>query len=339
MIALARGPDRRRRELFRETSRTMGVHEAIIEKDFWVCLVLRMLFSSERWGGSMVFKGGTSLSKVFRAVERFSEDIDLILDWRELGYSKDDPWLPESKSKKDRFVKATAPMTRQFLNEVFVPSLRELCARELGTLLTIRADEDIVKVEYPRAFDNPSIIPYVILELGPLAAWTPHEDAVITPYAAERYPGVFTTPDCHLKVVTIERTFWEKATILHQEYHRPADKPMPARYSRHYYDVSKLAVDSIADAALKRISLLPKVVEFKERFYKVPWSNLANARPGSFRLVPPAARIPDLERDYRAMGSMFFHSEPSFEVVLETLDRLESRINTATRHPGAKDAS
>jgi len=337
MIELAKGPDRRRQELFRETSRKMGVHEAIIEKDFWVCLILWILFSSERWGDKVVFKGGTSLSKVYGAIERFSEDIDLILDWRELGYSKDDPWLPESKNKKDQFVKATTPMTRQFLNEVFAPSLQELCARELGPLLTIRADEDIVKVEYPRAFANPSILPYIILELGPLAAWTPHQDAVITPYAAEQYPGVFTTPDCHLKVVTIERTFWEKATILHQEYHRPEDKPMPARYSRHYYDVFKMAKASIADPALKQIDILPRVVEFKERFYKAAWSNLASACPGSFRLLPPAVRIPDLERDYQAMGSMFFHEEPTFSVVLESLGNLESRINTV--HAQDKDSA
>lgn len=328
MIELARGLDRRRQELFRETSRKMGVHEAIIEKDFWVCLILRILFSSERWGDKVVFKGGTSLSKAFRAIERFSEDIDLILDWRELGYSKDDPWLPESKNKKDQFVKATTPITRKFLSEVFTPSLQELCTRELGPLLTIRTEEDIVMVEYPRAFANPSILPYIILELGPLAAWTPHEDAVITPYAAEQYPSVFTTPDCHLKVVTIERTFWEKATILHQEYHRPSDKPMPPRYSRHYYDVFKMTKASILDSALKQIDLLPKVVEFKERFYKATWSNLAKACPGSFRLVPPIARIPDLEHDYQAMGSMFFHAEPSFDVVLESLESLESRINT-----------
>ena len=328
MIELARGPDRRRQELFRETSRKMGVHEAIIEKDFWVCLILRMLFSSERWGNKVVFKGGTSLSKVYGAIERFSEDIDLILDWRELGYSKDDPWLPASNSKKDQFVKATTPITRQFLNEVFAPSLQELCARELGPFLTIRADEDIVKVEYPRAFANPSILPYIILELGPLAAWTPHEDAVITPYAAEQYPSVFTASECHLKVVTLERTFWEKATILHQEYHRPADKPMPPRYSRHYYDVFKMAKDPVLNSVLRQIELLPRVVEFKERFYKATWSNLSNARPGSFRLVPPPARIPDLERDYRAMGSMFFHAEPSFDVVLESLRNLESQINT-----------
>jgi predicted nucleotidyltransferase component of viral defense system len=327
MIELATGPDRRRQELFRETSRKMGVHEAIIEKDFWVCLILHILFSSTRWGGKIVFKGGTSLSKVFRAIARFSEDIDLILDWRELGYSKDDPWLPESKNKKDQFVKTTTPMTRQFLNEVFAPSLQELCAHELGSLLTIRADEDIVKVEYPRAFANPSILPYIILELGPLAAWTPNKDAVITPYAAEQYPGVFTTPECHLKVVTIERSFWEKATILHQEYHLPSDKLMPARYSRHYYDVFKMAKASIADSALRQIDLLPRVVEFKERFYKATWSNLASAFPGSFRLVPPAVRIPGLVRDYASMSAMFFHEEPSFDAILDVLGNLESRIN------------
>ena len=103
---------------------------------------------------------------------------------------------------------------------------------------------------------------------------------------------------------------------------------MPARYSRHYYDVFKMAKASIVDSSLRHIDLLPRIVEFKERFYKVAWSNLASARPGSFRLVPPPARIPDLERDYQAMGSMFFHADPSFDVVLESLGELESRINT-----------
>lgn len=312
MIELAKGPDRPRQEVFRETSRKMGIHEAIIEKDFWVCLILRILFLSERWGDKVVFKGGTSLSKVYGAIDRFSEDVDLILDWRELGYSKDDPWLPESTTKKDLFVKATTPKTRQFLNEVFAPSFQAICDSEVGPLLTIRADDDIVKVEYPRAFSNPSILPYVILEIGPLAAWTPHKAAVITPYAAEQYPKVFSIPTCKLKVVTAERSFWEKATILHQEYYRPADKPMPGRYSRYYYDVFKMTQGTIADSALEHIDLLPRVVEFKERFYKTPWSNLVNARPGSFHLVPPDERIPSLERDYASMSSMFFHKEPSF---------------------------
>lgn len=333
MIDLAKGSARRRQELFRETSRKMGVHEAIIEKDFWVCLILRILFSSEHWGDKIVFKGGTSLSKVYGVIERFSEDIDLILDWRELGYSKGEPWLPESNRKRDRFVKETTPKTRQFLSDVFLPSLQALCTRELGSILSIQVVDDIVKVEYPRAFDNPSILPYIILEIGPLAAWAPHKDAVITPYAAVEYPQVFSEPTCDLKVVTAERTFWEKATILHQEYHRPEDKPMPGRYSRHYYDIFKMDKATIASSALEQIDLLPKVVEFKERFYRASWSNLANARPGSFHLVPPAARIPDLARDYAAMTSMFFHVEPSFDVILETLGTLESRINAfGTQH-------
>lgn len=328
MIELAKGPDRRRQEVFRETSRKMGIHEAIIEKDFWVCLVLHILFSSERWGDKIIFKGGTSLSKVYKAIDRFSEDVDLILDWREVGYSLNDPWLPESNTKKDQFVKATTPKTRQFLNEVFVPSLQAICDSEVGPLLTIQTDKDIVTAEYPKAFSNPSILPYVVLEIGPLAAWTPHKAAAITPYAAEQYPKAFSISACTLKVVTAERSFWEKATILHQEYYRPADKPTPSRYSRHYYDVFKMTQSPIANSALEHIDLLPRVVEFKERFYKTPWSNLVNARPGSFHLMPPDARIPFLARDYASMSSMFFHAEPSFDTVLESLGDLESRINS-----------
>jgi len=98
-----------------------------------------------------------------------------------------------------------------------------------------------------------------------------------------------------------------------------------------------MAKASIVDSALKQIELLPRVVEFKERFYKAMWSHLASARPGLFRLVPPPVRIPDLERDYQLMGSMFFHAEPSFDVVLESLRNLESQIN-AVRAPNKDSA-
>jgi hypothetical protein len=133
MIELAKGPDRRRQELFRETSRKMAVHEAIIEKDFWVCLILRIIFSSERWGDKVVFKGGTSLSKAFGAIERFSEDIDLILDWRLLGYTDEEPWAARSANQQDLFGRAANQKAAEFLSEEEVVTYMQI----VGSLIWI----------------------------------------------------------------------------------------------------------------------------------------------------------------------------------------------------------
>lgn len=92
MKNVARLSNNDRSELFRNTSDKMGLNEAIVEKDFWVCFMLDYLFHRSPWKDSITFKGGTSLSKAFHLISRFSEDIDLILDWRVLGYKKDEPW-------------------------------------------------------------------------------------------------------------------------------------------------------------------------------------------------------------------------------------------------------
>ena len=134
------------------------------------------------------------------------------------------------------------------------------------------------------------------MEFGPLANWTPHDQYTISPYAAEQFPASFETPTCRVKAVTVERTFWEKATILHQEANRPAEKPMPPRYSRHYYDVFRMTKLGFHEAAIGQISLLDQVVVFKERFYRTPWARLREAVPGTFKLVPPPERVAVLEK-------------------------------------------
>ena len=106
MRNIARLSDNDRRELFRNTADKMGLNDAIVEKDFWVCFTLDYLFHRSPWKESITFKGGTSLSKAFHLISRFSEDIDLILDWRVLGYGKDEPWEKRSNTKQDAFKKS-----------------------------------------------------------------------------------------------------------------------------------------------------------------------------------------------------------------------------------------
>jgi hypothetical protein len=327
MRDLARRPEEDRRDLFRAAAQAMRVHEAIIEKDFWVCWVLDYLFQDSPWKARMAFKGGTSLSKAFHAIERFSEDIDLVLDWRLLGYSEDEPWNDRSITQQDAFGKEANRRATAFLADNFTPILRRDLSERAGADIEAMAEGEEVRVRYQRAFSLQTIFPQIRLEIGPLAAWVPNEEKEIRPYAAEQVPEPFSQPSTRVRTILAERTFWEKATILHREAHRTADKPMPPRYSRHYYDLYRLSRLPIRDKALSQIDLLHDVVQFKMQFYRCPWARYEEAKPGSLRLLPPAHNEAELRKDYQAMQGMLFGVIPSFDEIISGVTAMEKAIN------------
>ena len=245
MKHVARFSDNDKRRLFRNTADKMGLNDAIVEKDFWVCFTLDYLFHRSPWKDSITFKGGTSLSKAFHLISRFSEDIDLILDWRVLEYGRDEPWEKRSNTKQDAFNKEANARAEVFLAETFCPAIKEGLSQELGREADIHMDEEekqTVIFAYPKLFTNVGTLQVIRLEIGALAAWTPAKSAEITPYAAEYYPDVFKQKGTNILTVAPERTFWEKATILHHEANRPEHLEMPQRYSRHYYDLYRMAL-------------------------------------------------------------------------------------------------
>jgi hypothetical protein len=132
---------------------------------------------------------------------------------------------------------------------------------------------------------------------------------------------------CDLVALEVERAFWEKATILHAEYHRDPATPMPGRYSRHYADLAAMAQRTEAERALADDALRERVVSWKSRFFARNWARYDLAKPGTFRLAPPELRMAELARDYQEMRDMFLETPPLFEEVLETLRTLEDRIN------------
>ena len=322
--------DQDRSDLFRNTADKMGLRNAIVEKDFWVCFTLDYLFHRSAWKDAITFKGGTSLSKAYHLINRFSEDIDLILDWRVLGYGLMEPWEARSNTKQDAFNKEANRRAEVFLAQTFSPAVKDALSEEIGreAQITIEnRDPQTVIFAYPRIFSNPSTLQVIRLEIGALAAWTPAKQAVITPYAADYYPQVFEQPSTSVLTVTPERTFWEKATILHQEANRPERLDMPLRYSRHYYDLYRMAQSSVKESALSQPDLLQKVVDFKMKFYPRSWAQYPDAKPGTLRLVPPDYRLPALESDYESMKGMLFGAIPSFEAVMDAVRQLENEIN------------
>jgi len=188
MNRIAKLDRREREELFLATAYDIKLPEAMAEKDFWVCWTLGYLFHQCPWAKHIAFKGGTSLSKCFGLIERFSEDIDLILDWRVLGYSASDPWAERSKTRQDILNKEMNARTCNFLREVFLPQLKEDFAQLLSEPFKLFINDDepqTVCFAYPRIFDDSAIVSVVRMEIGALAAWTPTQTVTITSYAAE----------------------------------------------------------------------------------------------------------------------------------------------------------
>ena len=228
MDRIARASTDERRLVFEAAARRMALAPAVVEKDFWVCYTLDHLFHRSGFAESMVFKGGTSLSKAFGLIERFSEDIDLILDWRLLGYGEDEPWEPRSNSAQERFKAESIERTNAFLADAFAPKLRATLSESLGTEASVRCgpEEETVYFDYPRSYESAGTLDTIKLEIGPMAAWSPSGEAAITPYAADVVPfgpELSTT----VRTASPERTFWEKATILHQEAIGPRARLCP----------------------------------------------------------------------------------------------------------------
>lgn len=194
MHNIAKSPANQRYELFRGTADAMNVPEAIVEKDFWVCWILDYLFHRCPWKKNLAFKGGTSLSKSYSVIERFSEDIDLILDWRLLDYSENEPWANRSKNQQNIFNREIENHTIEFLTEIFIPTIKSDLENELDMTIKIyknEAEPQTVNFEYPRIYSEKSILDEIKLEIGALALWTPSKNTLVSPYCAQKYTSLF----------------------------------------------------------------------------------------------------------------------------------------------------
>jgi len=314
-----------RNELFSETASKMHTTNAIAEKDFWVVWVLDKLFSHEKLSKILKFKGGTSLSKIYGLIERFSEDIDLILDWDLL--TKDDPYAERSKTQQGKFNVSLNEKAKEYIKDKLLPVVSKILKPQCRC--KIKEDDGFsIEIQYPAIFGDAAILPHILLEIGPLALWLPSDEFEITPFAAMEFPQLFEKPTCKVNAILAERTFWEKATILHQEANRAKEKKMSSRYSRHYYDLAMMANSDVKKNALADLELLESVVGFKQRFYTCNWAKYEEAKPGTLKLLPPEYRHKELKEDFKAMQNMIFGNKIEFDEIITILKKLEDEINS-----------
>ncbi len=294
--------------------------------------MLDYLFTKSKYKNDFTFKGGTSLSKGFNIINRFSEDIDLILNWTILGVGLLEPLEQRSNTKQDLFNKSLNLKAEDFIKNQLISDIKLNLSKLLKQEINIAIDEkdsQIINFYYPRIYDTTDdyIKQYVRLEIGPLAAWTPSINVNITPYICESIPSAFELKSTTVLTVAPERTFWEKATILHREANRSVDKSMPSRYARHYYDLYKISKTSYLNSALEDKKLLKKVVEFKTKFYRDNWAKYEECLNGNLKLIPPQFRVKEIVKDYDQMKDMFYGDVPSIDEILRQLEILEKLIN------------
>lgn len=316
--------------LFTNTGTKRSMHPSIIEKDFWVCYILDYLFHRSPWKEAFIFKGGTSLSKAYHVIKRFSEDIDLILDWRLVNDLKSDPWEDRSKTQQDKFNKHINHEAAVFLAEKFVPIMKQDLEYELKCEINIMIDpedEQTVNFAYPQIFPDQYLRPEIRLEIGPLAEWLPHHEQRIKPYVADEYSHIFEKTETTVQTVDAERTFWEKTTILHKVANRDISKPFPRRYARHYYDLYCMYLSEIKTRAFEQKGLLERDVMFKKKFYYSGTAGYETAKIGTLQLLPKEEDMQALENDYSQMKEMFFGEVPEFEKIIEVISALQNEIN------------
>ena len=330
-----------KRDVFGSAASRLDTLPSYVEKDFWVCLVLDVLYNRLPDGHpKLLFKGGTSLSKAFGLIRRFSEDIDLVVYRDDLGFKKErDPTIAGNLSNKKRKVlfkelqaacsnyilgdlkTALAKLIKQIVEECFVGSDED------------DVDQQTLFIEYPTLYPSGEVsyvAPRVRIEAGARSAIDPSLTCTVTPYVADELTDWSFAVD-NIRVIAPERTYWEKLLILHgvhcgyrDEQRLPTDRD---RISRHYYDVAMITATDTGRSALLNIDLLDSVRNHNLIAFRQAWKRFEEAVPGSVGLVPQEVLHTVIERDYEAMQGMILGDVPAFGWVVEQLQRAEATIN------------
>lgn len=341
MEAFVRLPAEGRLRFCNEAQARLGLRAVSIEKDLWVCWTLRELFRTPEWGEHLTFKGGTSLSKGWKLIERFSEDIDIVIDRGFLGFAGDHgpEHAPSRKQQKHRLEALKAACQDRIRNSL-LPTLASQFGASLGNGTQWKLEEDDTDPDgqsllffYPSAVGAASYVrPVVKIELGARSDTEPTDTPNIQPYLAEVFPQVLGPSVFPVRAVAARRTFWEKAMLLHEETYRPADKPRKARLARHYYDLWCLIRKGVGAEAVADSGLFERVAAHRAIFFRWSWMDYTTLARGSLRLVPPDEQVNEWRQDYRAMQTeMFFGEVPTFDDILRVVGEFAARFNgTAT---------
>ena len=334
-------PAQDQRDVFETAANRLDTLPGYVEKDFWVCLVLDTLYNQlPEDHPKLLFKGGTSLSKAFGLIKRFSEDIDLVVFRDSLGFEGDrDPIIAGNLTNRKRDVlfnelrSACGSYVRGELKNALSRRIDEIVEGGLVGLDENDVDGQTLFVEYPSLYPRGSVAyvaPRVKIEAGARSALDPNLICTVTPFIANELPD-WSFEVGAIRVIAPDRTLWEKLLILHGLHCGFRDsKRLPAdrdRTSRHYYDTAMITKTDSGRSALSNIDLLNSVRNHNLVAFRQSWKRFEEAVPGQVKLVPQLELRLAIERDYEAMQGMILGDAPDFGWIMDQLLFADTAIN------------
>ncbi len=318
-------------DILQGASSKLGQRASILEKDIWVCWTLQTLFNIPH-AHPMAFKGGTSLSKIYGVIDRFSEDVDITLDYR--SFEEFDVFAEDvSKTQIKKFSERLKEYVKSYANEVVLPNIQskfeDLPSSEQHDVEIDDTGEKLW-LTYPSVVEstNDYLKSQVLIELGGRNVIVPNECHKITPYVSQLTPTV-SYPECEVVVLSPERTYWEKATLIHVACNRDNLKENADRLSRHWYDLVMLSQHYSGKNAVKNRKLFEDVICHKKIFFNTGYANYDECLQNNLKLLPDNDSLSRLKADYENMISsgMVYSSSPNFDELIESIRIIECNIN------------
>lgn len=313
------------------TNQNIKREAILLEKDIWICWALEFLFKMPN-RLPMAFKGGTSLSKVFRVIDRFSEDVDITIDCQALHC--ENPFAEHiSKTKLKNIGLEIRSLVTQYIKNIIIPYYEKIISTQFkknAPHVALDDDGETLHLYYPSVIEqkNGYITDSVRLEFGGRNLTTPNETHAITADIAEHI-NTLAFPTARVTVLSPQKTFWEKLTLIHYECNRPTLKEDANRISRHWYDVAMLSNHEIGKQAINNRELLEEVIKIQKTFYNASFARFENCLSGNFCLIPNDHYLKLLYDDFNKMLSnkMFYEEQPNFNEIVVTIKKLQKQIN------------
>lgn len=318
-------------ETLNQLALSTGYAPFAIEKDWWVCMVLRAVFQS-KYKDQIIFKGGTSLSKAYQIIERFSEDVDLIIDKNLLGFTDD----PETKTQMKKLRKTAGKFVISDFREELIHQLEKLGINDsdykikFSEIVDDLSDPNHLELVYKSVIPQESYVQQkVLIEMGARALTEPSEKKEMQSFIENYYKDApFSLSPFEVLVTVPTKTFLEKILLLHEEFSKPTEKIRTERMSRHLFDLYQLYHTEFGKNALEDDELFEKIVVFREKMNRSKWINYENHKKGFINIIPPEEVIADWENDYRIMQvNMIVGESPSFQVLIETINEINDKLN------------
>lgn len=318
-------------QVLEQLGNTMGLPAFVVEKDWWVCITLRAVFQSQ-YADSIIFKGGTSLSKAYHLIDRFSEDIDLIIDRNLFGFDelKSGVQLKKLRRASGGFIinEFREELIRQF-DELGID--KKLYEIKYNEHVDDTSDPNTLEIYYQSdvSISSAYIQPRVLLEMGARSLTEPSEIKPVISFIDQQYKDLdFTMDGFDLQVVIPTRTFLEKALLLHEEFSKPTDKIRTDRLSRHFYDLEKIMQSEFGEKAISDNQLFETIVEHRKSITPIRGLDYSNHQKGKLSILPPDAVIKKWEDDYKTMQeNMLVGNHLNWENLLKQIKIIENKLN------------